>query len=143
MADEQAREDVRLPGPEDSRPALAAARDGGLDGVDVRLPGPGRWNAAEVVLAVLAPFLWPTLVWVALLTAGFYARLYGPDVVALAEDKHTDPAARQLAQTRLGLWAVCLAFPLQLVTVLVLLTRLTGTAPADLGVTGRRLGRNL
>src|SRR5262249_51748183 len=45
--------------------------------------------------------------------------------------------------TRLGLWAVCLAFPLQLATVLLLFTRLADARLADLGVTGRRLGRNL
>src|SRR5262245_38569205 len=151
MADEGAPQDVqppghdlRLPGPEDSRPALDLPRGDGKGAADVRLPGPARWNAGEVLLAVLSHFFWPALVSTLLLAAGFYTRVYGPDVVALAQGTAPeDAAARRLAQTRLGLWAVCLAFPLQLATVLLLFTRLADARLADLGVTGRRLGRNL
>ena len=41
------------------------------------------------------------------------------------------------------LWSGCAALPLQVASVLLILGVLSGTRPADVGLTRRRLGKNL
>jgi membrane protease YdiL (CAAX protease family) len=53
------------------------------------------------------------------------------------------PMVRRLAILRLNLWAVVLAFPFQVITPPLILWRMHGAKPSQLGLTTRRLGRNL
>ncbi len=84
---------------------------------------------------------WPRLVNYILNRYGWYAWYYGPEL--LQEIIGEKEAVGQAVPTRLMLWAICAAFPLQVVSVLILLRTLAGTRPAEVGLTTRRLGVNL
>jgi hypothetical protein len=126
------------------------------------------WSAAEICLALLlaAPQfgLWLVLVLAALQSKDVVRRLFGAEAAALvnADDAGRErqrralgvvagpaaaevalPLVRRLVLLRLGLWAMTLAFSLQVITIPFVLHALRGTRPAQLGLTTRRLGRNL
>jgi membrane protease YdiL (CAAX protease family) len=127
-----------------------------------------RWGAAEIGIIILLTLpsigLWPALVFEALDRVGLFRRLYGADAVALvrADDEHRQrqrqaleviagpgavedwlPRVRRLMTIRLNLWATVLAFPFQAATIPFVLYAASRTRPAQLGLTTRRLGRNL
>ncbi len=123
------------------------------------------WSGLEILLAlVFVSVFWPMAVYQLLHVSGFYSRVYEEQVVALAwadDDQKeqqrlalgllagpgaTDaalPILRNQAYYRLNLWAMVLAAPCQAATILLLLHGVSGTRPAQLGLTTRRLGRNL
>jgi membrane protease YdiL (CAAX protease family) len=134
---------------------------GGSGGPDRPVP----WSGIEILLAlVLVSAFWPLAVYQLLHASGFYRRVYSEQVVVLAsadEDRREQqrfalallagpgaadaalPVLRNQAFYRLNLWAMVLAFPFQTATILLLLYGASGTRPAQLGLTTRRLGRNL
>jgi membrane protease YdiL (CAAX protease family) len=132
--------------------------DGGL--IDTTDPG---WTALDLVVVLVFLYVfWPLLASGLLFWSGWFHFYYGHETVALATDEAllrrardplgllggplaveaALPLARQLAQQRLSLWAV-VALPFQVVTVPLLLWRMRGTHPEQLGLTTKRLGRNL
>src|SRR5262249_47815016 len=54
-----------------------------------------------------------------------------------------EPVFQRLDSYRKGLWLTNVAFPFEALTIPVLLYSLSGTRPYQLGLTRRRLGRNL
>jgi membrane protease YdiL (CAAX protease family) len=102
-----------------------------------------------VFALLLIEFYWPWLAFQALNRSGFYERIYGSEFVARAEAPGPPPvppedeAARDGDRYRLNLWGQALAFPLQVATVPVLFYFLLRVPPAALGLTAKRLGRNL
>jgi membrane protease YdiL (CAAX protease family) len=126
------------------------------------------WSAAEICLALFlaAPQfgLWLGLVFALLQSGDVVGRLCGAEAAALvnADDAGREqqrqalgavagpgaaevglPLMRRLVLLRIGLWAMALAFPLQAFTIPFVLHAVSGTRPAQLGLTTRRLGRNL
>jgi membrane protease YdiL (CAAX protease family) len=55
----------------------------------------------------------------------------------------TVPPMREMVFYRTSLWTINLAFLLQVATVLLVLYGVSGTSPAELGLTFRRAGRNM
>ncbi len=122
------------------------------------------WRGADLLVILYLIYLfWFPLAQVTLLSSGFYSWYYGPETVALTTaDKarteerralvgvaagslayQAEPLARQLRQQRMALWALALAFPLQVVSCIVFLTLFRSTKPAQLGLTVKNLQRNL
>jgi membrane protease YdiL (CAAX protease family) len=123
------------------------------------------WTAGEILVAfVTVSFFWPAAAFQLLHVSGFYHRLYGDEAATLAwsdPDRSKQqrlalgalagpgaadaalPVLRNQAFYRLNLWAMVLAFPFQVATIPVLLRGASGTQPEQLGLTARRLGRNL
>jgi membrane protease YdiL (CAAX protease family) len=54
-----------------------------------------------------------------------------------------EPAVRQVVLYRMNLWAGTLAFPFQAAAFPLLFGSVSGTRPEQLGLTRRRLGRNV
>ena len=109
-----------------------------------RIADSGQWTGPEIFVSVfLAWFFWPALVEATLQGIHFYQWFYGPELVAVAESKDSDPAEKQKTRTRMTLWPMALAAPLQVLTFPLLFAALSGTRPEQLGLTGRRFGRNL
>jgi membrane protease YdiL (CAAX protease family) len=108
-------------------------------------PSEVRWTALEVLAAGVLYALCPALVYLALLGSGFYERLYGPEAAAIARDPAHAPGdpARKVVLGRMFLWAQTLAYVPQLVLTLALVHAGSGTRPGELGLTTRRLGRNV
>jgi membrane protease YdiL (CAAX protease family) len=102
--------------------------------------------------------------------SGFYGRVYGPDLAPLCKEPDrkgrapawgrlrdglgaaggpgaasgaTADAVRRAGRTRLLLWARALAFPFQALAIPFVLLAFLGARPAQLGLTRRRLGRNV
>jgi membrane protease YdiL (CAAX protease family) len=89
------------------------------------------WTGSEIFIGLfLAWFFWPAVVNTALKGIGF-EHWYYPGV---------DPKDLSL---RMALWVRALALPLQVMTFLLLFAALSGTKPEQLGLTTRRLGRNV
>jgi membrane protease YdiL (CAAX protease family) len=120
------------------------------------------WSALELVLAVLlVRWFWISLAHEALRVSGFYRWYYGPWLAALVSEHGSRPplgdaaailggtaaaAAEQLYHdtvVRMTLWVNLLAFPFQVLTYPVVFARLSNARPEQLGLTSRRLGRNL
>jgi membrane protease YdiL (CAAX protease family) len=136
--------------------------DSGDAGGQVRLV---PWSAAEIFLALLLVVVfWPAAVYQLLHASGFYRRLYGEAMASLAwagpaeqerqrlaldvlggpgAGEEALPVLRRRAFYRLSLWAMVIAFPFQAFTLPLLLFRVSGTRPAQLGLTAHALGRNL
>ncbi|MGL4555284.1 MAG: CPBP family glutamic-type intramembrane protease [Gemmataceae bacterium] len=92
------------------------------------------WSWPELVACFLLGMLMPALAFQLLHSAGFYAAVYGPERVAELKPQSPD-------QTRFLLWAQAAAFPLQIAGVLALLAYTSGAKAADVGLPGKRLGR--
>jgi hypothetical protein len=123
------------------------------------------WSAAEICLAALIVlFFWPIVAFEALDAVGLFRHIYGPDVSALVQADEAGreqqrlalglaagpgaaevglPLLRRQILTRLNLWTELFGFPLQAATIPVLLYAVSRTRPGQLGLTTRRLGRNL
>jgi membrane protease YdiL (CAAX protease family) len=134
---------------------------------------PAPWTGRDIAVALFLVYIfWPALSLQLLQWSGFFGRIYGPDVVALCfpKAKGAEPPeateavrtrlaflagpvaarldaveaeARRLAVIRLNAWTQAAAFPLQALTVPVVFFALSGVPPGRMGLTGRRLGRNL
>jgi membrane protease YdiL (CAAX protease family) len=122
-------------------------------------------GAVEIALVLLIVYLiLPRLVFDVLDGTGFFRRLYGAEAVALAQPNDAVrqqqrlalgvlagtgaaevglPLLRRLVLLRFNLWVTVLAFPLQAAAAPLLLYGLGRTRPDELGLTTRRLGRNL
>jgi membrane protease YdiL (CAAX protease family) len=94
------------------------------------------WDAGEIsflllfgILVFLTVFFWPSVVVQGLNRTGFFAWYYPGHPPNLGE--------------RQSLWAVALAFPLQLATILVLAAQLLGVGPSRLGLKRAQFGRNV
>jgi membrane protease YdiL (CAAX protease family) len=101
--------------------------------------------ARLLLLAALAIFLhklWTGAAAQVLLQSGFFTSFYGPDFVSLVMGNEEDPQ-RQLALTRVSLWAISLGFPFWAVSFTFLVRVIPGLSADELGLTGNRLGRNL
>src|SRR5439155_7815825 len=85
----------------------------------------------RVVALMLLIYCWPLVIGPLLLAAGFAPRPSG-----------TPTAEATAALMRLQLVADALSFPLQIASVVLLLPRLGGVRPEQIGLTPRRLGRN-
>jgi membrane protease YdiL (CAAX protease family) len=102
------------------------------------------WTGSEILLGVfLTAFFWPSLAQATLQGIGFFRWYYVPDAVAVAQSKDSDPDERRQALSRMGLWSIALASPLQVLTIPLLFASMSGTRPDQLGLTRRRLGRNV
>ena len=118
-------------------------------------PTPVPWTGPEVLLALCLIYVaWPVTFSLLLQGSGLYRWFYGPDpvgrqtagVAAAAGPgaaKTAEPTFRRLDSYRKGLWLNAAAFPFEALTIPVLLYSLSGTRPYQLGLTRRRLGRNL
>jgi membrane protease YdiL (CAAX protease family) len=125
-------------------------------------PQPVPWSGLELLLAfVLVHYIWMSVAHEALRRSGFYRWYYGPWQAALVSAHGRQPplgeaaaalggaavaATEQLYHsllTRMGLWVRLLAFPLQVLTYPLVFARLSNTRAEQLGLTRRRLGRNL
>jgi membrane protease YdiL (CAAX protease family) len=96
------------------------------------------WTALEILaVLLLVNFVLVTLCYLFLLTSGLGESLYGRDVMTAAR-----AGGDKLAQARVGLLALALAFPLQVLATVSLLCRRSGTRPYQLGLTTWRAGRN-
>jgi membrane protease YdiL (CAAX protease family) len=121
-------------------PALADLR---LPEAPGAWPGPVPWTAAEIALVVFLAVLWLGFASELLHAAGFYRWFYAPELLETARGgAGVKPEASRAAQARLNLWAVCLAFFLQLGSTLALLRFLSGTRPRDLGLRLRQFRRH-
>jgi membrane protease YdiL (CAAX protease family) len=119
------------------------------------------WSGLEVLLAVYANWLfWPPLCAFVLKTSGLFDRLYPPDPAAWLGLLGVTPqdgfpsalpwqpilhAASKAATdlTRQHLWVTLFYFPLSFLTVPVVFRLLSGTRLEQLGITRRRLGREI
>jgi membrane protease YdiL (CAAX protease family) len=111
---------------------------------NVPQPRPVPWSGAELLaIAFLVVFFWPAAVNEALHVTGVYRSFYGEERAALVRDESAPKELRQQAANRLSLWVRVIAFPFQAATILLLPYAVSGTRPAQLGLTRRRLGRNL
>jgi membrane protease YdiL (CAAX protease family) len=118
-----------------------------------RWPTPVPWTAREVLLSLFFVFVfWGAVCYQTLQVTGFYRWYYGPGLANTAQQQATlglavGPGAAETmvrnAQFRMVLWATLLAFPCQIASVLFVCNSLSGTRPEQLGLTGRRFGRNL
>jgi membrane protease YdiL (CAAX protease family) len=118
-------------------------------------PTPVPWTGPEVLLALCLVYVaWPATFSLLLQGAGLYRWVYGPDPVArktsavgvaagITAARAAEPVFQRLDSYRKGLWLTNVAFPFEALTIPVLLYSLSGTRPYQLGLTGRRLGRNL
>lgn len=130
-------------------------------------PWPVTWGPGEVlVVAFLWTFFWPAAAREALAAIGFFRWHYGPEAALVlsspaqrqaqktglallagpaAAESFDEPLAeaRQRLGNRFNLWALALAFPFQLATMLAIPYAVSRTRPQQLGLTTRRLGRNL
>lgn len=101
------------------------------------------WSAPEVFIGVLLVWLfWPALAQSTLQAIGFYRWYYGPEFIAAAKDENDASGDKKQARARMSLWPSALAAPLQALTFPLLFAALSGTRPAQLGLTMRRFGRN-
>ncbi len=101
------------------------------------------WTGSEILFGLfLTALFWPSMAQATLQSVGFFRWYYGPDAVATVQSKDSDPDERRQVQSRMGLWSIALASPLQVLTIPLLFAVLSGTRPAQLGLTRRRLGRN-
>jgi membrane protease YdiL (CAAX protease family) len=136
------------------------ARPGGWPSVPAPAPPTGwptpvPWTGAEVLLALCLVYVaWPVTFSLLLQGSGFLRLVYGPDPVARqtaavavaagpGAAKALEPTFRRLDSYRKGLWLNAAAFPFQALTIPVLLYSLSRTRPYQLGLTTRRLGRDL
>jgi membrane protease YdiL (CAAX protease family) len=101
------------------------------------IPWTGQQLAAVVLLILL---VWPSLVEWALTQSGLLSRLYGPDFLPALQSK--DPQLHKQALVRLVTWREVVSWPLKMATLLALLP-LNGAHLYQLGLSGRRLGRNV
>ena len=102
------------------------------------------WTGTELLLSVyLAWLFWPAMVQATLQGVGFYPWFYGPELVAAAESKTIDADEKRQALSRLSLWPSALAAPFQVLTFPLIFAACSGTRLEQLGLTGRRFGRNL
>jgi membrane protease YdiL (CAAX protease family) len=118
-------------------------------------PTPVPWTGPEVLLALCLIYVaWPITFSLLLQGSVLYRWFYGPDPVARqtvgagasagpGAAKTAEATFRRLDSYRKGLWLNAVAFPFQALTIPVLLYSLSGTRPYQLGLTRRRLGRNL
>jgi membrane protease YdiL (CAAX protease family) len=118
-------------------------------------PTPVPWTGPEVLLALCLVYVaWPVTFSLLLQGSGLYRWFYGPDPVARqtaavaaaagpVAAKAAEPTFQRLGSYRKGLWLTNVAFPFEALTIPVLLCSLSGTRPYQLGLTRRRLGRNL
>jgi membrane protease YdiL (CAAX protease family) len=125
------------------------------DGSRTGWPTPVSWTGAEVLLALCLVYAaWPVTFSLLLQGCGLYSWFYGPDPVARqtlavaaaagpVAANAAEPAFRRLDAYRKGLWLNAVAFPFQALSIPVLLFSVSGTRPNQLGLTRRRLGRNL
>src|SRR5262249_49971437 len=106
---------------------------------------PLPWTARQLLLAALVVFLhqfWVSLAVHVLFQCGFFDAFYGPDFVALARGTENS-SERELAVTRMNLWAISLAFPFWAVSVAAAYRLIHGLVPDELlSVHGREgIGR--
>jgi membrane protease YdiL (CAAX protease family) len=101
------------------------------------------WSGAEMIL-VLIIVVWflPGMVAMLLNVSGFYRCVYGPEMVAETSAKTITEAAK-LARDRFKLWVPLFVFPLQVVALPLLLSRLSDTRPSQLGLTWDKAWQNL
>ncbi len=100
------------------------------------------WTAPEAFGAYLLWLMWTTLVWGLVLQTGLGERLYGPQVIAEAARTDGSPQTT-LAQARVSLLVLTLAFPLQVVSIPAFLRITSGTHPYQLGLTTHRAAGNV
>ena len=89
------------------------------------------WQASELFAAFLLGLVVPAAALYGLLAVHFYEWQYGPEMVRKALAVTPDP----VALARLSLWAVCLAFPFQMLAVVALLRQTSRAAPRRMGLT--------
>jgi len=86
--------------------------------------------------------LWIELAAQLLLESGFFASYYGTEFVSLILD-HTAGPERQLAVTRMSVWAICVAFPFWTVSIALILRLVPGFSLVSLGLTSQRVAHDL
>ena len=88
------------------------------------------WSGAEIVLgAILAGGFWPSAMYALVKGVGMEHWYYGDDAPEM--------------ENRLFLWASAFAVPFQVLTYPLVFAAMSGTRPEQLGLTVRRLGRNV
>ncbi len=118
-------------------------------------PTPVPWTGTEALLAFCLVYVaWPATFSLLLQGSGFLRLVYGQGPAARqtaavgvaagpGAAKALEPTFQRLGSYRKGLWLHALAFPFQAVSIPLLLYGLSRTRPYQLGLTPRRLGRNL
>jgi membrane protease YdiL (CAAX protease family) len=97
-------------------------------------PAPLPWTARLLVFAAFVVFLhqfWVGLAASVLLQSGFLGWFYGPDFAALVGGAG-ETAGRELAVTRVNLWAISLAFPLWAASAAVACRLILSPVPGEL-----------
>lgn len=102
------------------------------------------WSGYEVVLALLGGLLfWPVVVRLLLDETSFLTHLYGPGFIQDLKAEPADSDRHVASEARIGIWSTALALPLQVLYILIIFFRESGTRPYHLGLTRHRLGRNV
>jgi membrane protease YdiL (CAAX protease family) len=132
---------------------------------------PPPWTGRDIAVSLFLLYVfWPLLSLQVLLHSGFLDWIYGPEVTALvrprelsAEERESERTrigilagsaaatrldaieedARRVAMIRVNVWSNVLAFPFQALTIPVVFYALSGVPAGRIGLTTRRLGRNI
>ncbi|MFO0877963.1 MAG: CPBP family glutamic-type intramembrane protease [Gemmataceae bacterium] len=99
-----------------------------------------RWGGGEVGLALLMSYLGPAIASTLLTGIGWFRWYYGE---ALDEALTAGGDAGYLASARMSLWSAALGILLQVAWLVTHLAVVLGVPLEELGLTTRRLGRNL
>jgi membrane protease YdiL (CAAX protease family) len=110
------------------------------------LPPPRRraapWTGGEVLaVLLLVVIVLPVLVSTTLREVGFFTWLYGPGFAAAGPPDGPAPSAE--ARARVGAWVALFAGPLRVAAILALLVGAGGARLYQLGLTGRRAGKDV
>jgi membrane protease YdiL (CAAX protease family) len=101
------------------------------------------WSGREIIAIVLLTEIFTrALTRQVLLFTGFFTRLYGPDFVPSLQTGDEGEASR-LTLLRFTHWEYVVSFPFRLTLILLVLSVVSGTLPYQLGLTARRLGRDI
>jgi membrane protease YdiL (CAAX protease family) len=100
------------------------------------------WSGVEILTAVFLMSFWQAVGVAVLDAVYFFSWYYGEDILQAAQST-ADPAVRELALVRIGLWLPILILPFQVASLLLLFNRVSGTWPYQMGITCRRGRQNL
>lgn len=101
---------------------------------------PIRWSLLEIILAyALGHMFWQTAVYLVLSSTGVIHAVYGDEVAGLLGETSKDA---EIARIRVAVLCAAVAFPFELLSVLVVLRFFSNTQPTELGLTFRRAGVN-
>lgn len=100
------------------------------------------WSGLElIVVIIIVMVLWPSLMQALVVNTPLGEAIYGEEVIqAIKDERKTEEKPQNL---RVGLLSSLLAFPLQIVSVVLLLRQASGTRMHQLGLTDEAWQRNV